>query len=84
MSIAEAAEMAALGAKMLQQPHCSLPYVAIVPVYVGSSKAPEACGTWITRDPQPRPTFRAIALRRGSNFTLRFFKLKVYCTHKVS
>ncbi|MGR3808055.1 aspartate kinase [Pasteurella testudinis DSM 23072] len=64
MSFAEAAEMATFGAKVLH-PATLLPAVrSNIPVYVGSSKAPEAGGTWVTRDPQPRPTFRAIALRR--------------------
>ncbi|MBE2894076.1 lysine-sensitive aspartokinase 3 [Spirabiliibacterium falconis] len=64
MSFAEAAEMATFGAKVLH-PATLLPAVrSNIPVYVGSSKTPEAGGTWVTRDPQPRPTFRAIALRR--------------------
>lgn len=64
MSFAEAAEMATFGAKVLH-PATLLPAVrSNIPVYVGSSKDPAAGGTWVTRDPQPRPTFRAIALRR--------------------
>ena len=64
MSFAEAAEMATFGAKVLH-PATLLPAVrSNIPVYVGSSKAPQDGGTWVTRDPQPRPTFRAIALRR--------------------
>ncbi|MGC6342888.1 lysine-sensitive aspartokinase 3 [Bisgaard Taxon 45] len=64
MSFSEAAEMATFGAKVLH-PATLLPAVrSNIPVYVGSSKAPDAGGTWVTRDPQPRPTFRAIALRR--------------------
>lgn len=64
MSFAEAAEMATFGAKVLH-PATLLPAVrSNIPVYVGSSKAPQQGGTWVTRDPQPRPTFRAIALRR--------------------
>ncbi|MGC7560642.1 lysine-sensitive aspartokinase 3 [Pasteurella sp. PK-2025] len=64
ISFSEAAEMATFGAKVLH-PSTLLPAVrSNIPVYVGSSKAPEAGGTWVTRDPQPRPTFRAIALRR--------------------
>ncbi len=65
MSFAEAAEMATFGAKVLH-PATLLPAVrSNIPVYVGSSKAPQDGGTWVTRDPQPRPTFRAIALRRN-------------------
>ena len=64
MSFAEAAEMATFGAKVLH-PATLLPAVrSNIPVYVDSSKAPQDGGTWVTRDPQPRPTFRAIALRR--------------------
>ncbi|TCP95778.1 aspartate kinase [Cricetibacter osteomyelitidis] len=64
ISFAEAAEMATFGAKVLH-PATLLPAVrSNIPVYVGSSKTPEQGGTWVTRDPQPRPTFRAIALRR--------------------
>lgn len=65
MSFNEAAEMATFGAKVLH-PSTLLPAVrSNIPVYVGSSKAPEQGGTWVTRDPQPRPTFRALALRRN-------------------
>lgn len=64
ISFAEAAEMATFGAKVLH-PATLLPAVrSNIPVYVGSSKAPEQGGTWVTRDPHLRPTFRAIALRR--------------------
>ena len=46
MSFAEAAEMATFGAKVLH-PATLLPAVrSNIPVYVGSSKAPEAGGTW--------------------------------------
>ncbi|WHP46601.1 lysine-sensitive aspartokinase 3 [Mannheimia bovis] len=65
MAFNEAAEMATFGAKVLH-PATLLPAVrSNIPVYVGSSKAPEQGGTWVTRDPQPRPTFRALALRRN-------------------
>lgn len=65
MSFNEAAEMATFGAKVLH-PATLLPAVrSNIPVYVGSSKAPEQGGTWVTRDPQPRPTFHALALRRN-------------------
>lgn len=64
ISFSEAAEMATFGAKVLH-PATLLPAVrSNIPVYVGSSKAPEQGGTWVTRDPHLRPTFRAIALRR--------------------
>lgn len=65
MAFNEAAEMATFGAKVLH-PSTLLPAVrSNIPVYVGSSKTPEQGGTWVTRDPQPRPTFRALALRRN-------------------
>lgn len=65
ISFNEAAEMATFGAKVLH-PATLLPAVrSNIPVYVGSSKAPKQGGTWVTRDPQPRPTFRALALRRN-------------------
>lgn len=65
MAFNEAAEMATFGAKVLH-PSTLLPAVrSNIPVFVGSSKAPEQGGTWVTRDPQPRPTFRALALRRN-------------------
>ncbi|MDG6882685.1 Lysine-sensitive aspartokinase 3 [Phocoenobacter uteri] len=65
ISFNEAAEMATFGAKVLH-PATLLPAVrSNIPVFVGSSKAPEQGGTWVTKDPQPRPTFRAIALRRN-------------------
>ncbi|WP_288063602.1 aspartate kinase, partial [Rodentibacter caecimuris] len=52
MSFAEAAEMATFGAKVLH-PATLLPAVrSNIPVYVGSSKAPQDGGTWVTRDPQ--------------------------------
>ncbi len=55
MSFNEAAEMATFGAKVLH-PATLLPAVrSNIPVYVGSSKASEQGGTWVTRDPQPRP-----------------------------
>ncbi|QLB12623.1 aspartate kinase [Bisgaardia hudsonensis] len=64
ISFSEAAEMATFGAKVLH-PATLLPAVrSNIPVYVGSSKSPEEGGTWVISDPQPRPTFRAIALRR--------------------
>lgn len=65
ISFNEAAEMATFGAKVLH-PATLLPAVrSNIPVFVGSSKAPEQGGTWVTRNPQPRPTFRALALRRN-------------------
>ncbi|MDP8170185.1 lysine-sensitive aspartokinase 3 [Pasteurella skyensis] len=65
ISFNEASEMATFGAKVLH-PATLLPAVrSNIPVFVGSSKAPEQGGTWVTSNPQPRPIFRAIALRRN-------------------
>ena len=48
MAFNEAAEMATFGAKVLH-PATLLPAVrSNIPVFVGSSKAPEQGGTWVT------------------------------------
>lgn len=96
MSFSEAAEMATFGAKVLH-PSTLLPAVrSNIPVYVGSSKAPENGGSWVTLDPQPRPLFRAIALRRDqvlitlSNLNMRHTKgflatvFTILAKHKMS
>lgn len=65
ISFNEASEMATFGAKVLH-PATLLPAVrSNIPVFVGSSKAPKQGGTWVTKDPAHRPTFRALALRRN-------------------
>ena len=84
MSFAEAAEMATFGAKVLH-PATLLPAVrSNIPVYVGSSKAPEAGGTWVTRDPQPRPTFRCNCITSRSNPINAFKSQYVTCTRLPS
>ncbi|QCR37446.1 lysine-sensitive aspartokinase 3 [Nissabacter sp. SGAir0207] len=60
----EAAEMATFGAKVLH-PATLLPAVRRgIPVFVGSSKAPEAGGTLVCGSTENPPLFRALALRR--------------------
>lgn len=63
ISFSEASEMANFGAKILH-PSTLLPAVRHdIPVFVGSSKAPEEGGTWIRHQAKQTPLFRAIALR---------------------
>lgn len=64
ISFGEAAEMATFGAKILH-PATLIPAMRKnIPVFVGSSKAPEQGGTRIKKVVDSFPTFRAIALRR--------------------
>ncbi|EGC5719222.1 lysine-sensitive aspartokinase 3 [Salmonella enterica] len=61
----EAAEMATFGAKVLH-PATLLPAVrSDIPVFVGSSKDPQAGGTLVCNKTQNPPLFRALALRRN-------------------
>ncbi|MHA0903750.1 lysine-sensitive aspartokinase 3 [Enterobacter ludwigii] len=60
----EAAEMATFGAKVLH-PATLLPAVrSDIPVFVGSSKDPQAGGTLVCKKTENPPLFRALALRR--------------------
>ncbi|WP_368747539.1 lysine-sensitive aspartokinase 3 [Enterobacter cancerogenus] len=60
----EAAEMATFGAKVLH-PATLLPAVrSDIPVFVGSSKDPQAGGTLVCKKTEKPPLFRALALRR--------------------
>ncbi|MEM6162570.1 lysine-sensitive aspartokinase 3 [Erwinia sp. P6884] len=60
----EAAEMATFGAKVLH-PATLMPAVrSDIPVFVGSSKDPDAGGTRVCNASQNPPLFRALALRR--------------------
>jgi aspartate kinase len=36
-----------------------------IPVFVGSSREPQAGGTWISKEVDARPSYRAIALRKN-------------------
>ncbi|WP_158175109.1 lysine-sensitive aspartokinase 3 [Grimontia hollisae] len=63
ISFSEASEMANFGAKILH-PATLIPAMRQdIPVFVGSSKAPQQGGTWIRRHAEKSPLFRALALR---------------------
>lgn len=64
ITFAEAAEMATFGAKVLHPATLRPAVRSNIPVFVGSSKNPEALGTWVTQTTECSPTFRAIAVRR--------------------
>lgn len=65
IAFSEAAEMATFGAKILH-PATLVPAVrSNIPVFVGSSKKPDAGGTFIYQETQNSPLFRALALRRN-------------------
>ncbi|MDX1677467.1 lysine-sensitive aspartokinase 3 [Arsukibacterium sp.] len=65
ISFDEAAEMATFGAKVLH-PATLIPAMRRnIGVFVGSSREPEAGGTWIAREVKQRPPYRAIALRKS-------------------
>lgn len=64
ISFGEAAEMATFGAKILH-PATLIPAMrSDIPVFVGSSKDPDAGGTRIMQSVDYKPTYRAVALRR--------------------
>ena len=63
ISFSEASEMANFGAKILH-PSTLVPAIRQqIPVFIGSSKAPEQGGTWIRESVSEAPLFRALALR---------------------
>ncbi|WP_337840232.1 lysine-sensitive aspartokinase 3 [Rheinheimera sp.] len=65
ISFDEAAEMATFGAKVLH-PATLIPAMRRnIRVFVGSSREPEAGGTWIARQVEHKPAYRAIALRKS-------------------
>lgn len=65
ISFDEAAEMATFGAKVLH-PATLIPAMRRnIGVFVGSSREPEAGGTWIAKEVKQRPPYRAIALRKS-------------------
>ncbi|PHM27632.1 lysine-sensitive aspartokinase 3 [Xenorhabdus budapestensis] len=72
----EAAEMATFGAKILH-PATLLPAVRSgIPVFVGSSKEPQASGTLVCNRTENPPRFRALALRRKQTLlTLHSLKM---------
>ncbi|TKB44773.1 lysine-sensitive aspartokinase 3 [Thalassotalea mangrovi] len=64
ISFGEAAEMATFGAKILH-PATLIPAIrSSIPVFVGSSREPQAGGTRIMETVSSKPTYRSIALRR--------------------
>jgi aspartate kinase len=64
ISFGEAAEMATFGAKVLH-PATLIPAMRKnIPVFVGSSREPQAGGTRICQQVDSKPTYRSIALRR--------------------
>ncbi|WP_306523254.1 lysine-sensitive aspartokinase 3 [Rheinheimera sp.] len=65
ISFDEAAEMATFGAKVLH-PATLIPAMRQnIPVFVGSSREPDAGGTWISKQVDTKPSYRAIALRKA-------------------
>ncbi len=64
ISFGEAAEMATFGAKILH-PATLIPAMrSDIPVFVGSSREPEAGGTQIRQEVASKPTYRSIAIRK--------------------
>jgi aspartate kinase len=64
LSFEEAAEMATFGAKVLHPATMEPALRQNIRVFVGSSREPEKGGTWIVRDCEHEPSFRAITRRR--------------------
>ncbi|WP_087016750.1 lysine-sensitive aspartokinase 3 [Thaumasiovibrio subtropicus] len=65
ISFSEASEMANFGAKILH-PDTLIPAIRQhIPVFVGSSKAPEEGGTWVKEEVDSTPLFRALTLRNN-------------------
>ncbi|WP_371195697.1 lysine-sensitive aspartokinase 3 [Glaciecola sp. SC05] len=64
LSFEEAAEMATFGAKVLHPATMEPALRQNIKVFVGSSKEPSKGGTWIVRDCEHEPAFRAITRRK--------------------
>ncbi|GAA0859155.1 lysine-sensitive aspartokinase 3 [Aliiglaciecola litoralis] len=64
LSFEEAAEMANFGAKVLHPATMEPALRKNIRVFVGSSKEPEKGGTWIVRDCEQEPPYRAITRRK--------------------
>ncbi|MBL54404.1 MAG: lysine-sensitive aspartokinase 3 [Pseudomonadota bacterium] len=64
LSFEEAAEMATFGAKVLHPATMEPAVRKDIKVFVGSSKEPEKGGTWIVRDCEHEPSYRAITRRK--------------------
>lgn len=96
ISFKEASELATFGAKVLH-PATLLPAIRKnIPVFVGSSFAAEARGTWVRKEVEEYPLIRAMALRKkqilvtlstpemlhAHGFLFQIFK--IFNDHKVS
>ncbi len=76
----EAAEMATFGAKVLHPATIQPAVRRNIPVFVGSSKNPQAGGTWIRTETENKPTFRAVAMRKNQVLlTLKSFNMIGAC-----
>ena len=64
LSFEEAAEMATFGAKVLHPATMEPALRKNIKVFVGSSKEPEKGGTWIVKDCEHEPPYRAIKRRK--------------------
>ncbi|MEC8228787.1 MAG: lysine-sensitive aspartokinase 3, partial [Pseudomonadota bacterium] len=64
LSFEEAAEMATFGAKVLHPATMEPAVRKDIKVFVGSSKEPEKGGTWIVKDCENEPPFRALTRRK--------------------
>lgn len=64
LSFEEAAEMANFGAKVLHPATMEPALRQDIRVFVGSSREPEKGGTWIMKDCQEEPPYRAITRRK--------------------
>ncbi len=96
ISFQEASEMATFGAKVLHPATLAPAIRNNIPVYVGSTFEPTAAGTWIRKNVDTVPVFRAVALRNkqvlmtlstpemlhAHGFLFKIFK--VFNDHKIS
>jgi aspartate kinase len=64
LSFEEAAEMATFGAKVLHPATMEPALRQNIKVFVGSSREPDKGGTWIVRDCEHEPSYRAITRRK--------------------
>jgi aspartate kinase len=64
LSFEEAAEMATFGAKVLHPATMEPALRQNIKVFVGSSREPEKGGTWIVKDCETQPAYRAITRRK--------------------
>jgi aspartate kinase len=64
LSFEEAAEMATFGAKVLHPATMEPALRQDIQVFVGSSREPEKGGTWIRRNCEHEPAFRAVTRRK--------------------